>query len=161
MLEVGKNSYVNVEDADAYVTGHYRSNSKDRQRWEGLETEDKEILLVGACAEIELLTFCGRKAGTNQVLAFPRLPMQYGQPQQAPAVVTAAQIELALWLSDDVRQAEAGQRQSLQMQGVQSFSLGDLSESYTPSAVGKLGTLLCPKAARLLSPYMTGGYALC
>lgn len=162
-LEVGKNSYVTVAEADEYITSHYRSNSKDRQRWSELPEEDKEILLQNACTEIELLPFPGRKADREQELAFPRLPQQYGQAQDPPKRILAAQIELALWLSDGGKQEELSQRQELQGQGVTSFSLGDLSESYQGgvSSATQNTALLCPKVKALLTPYLSGGYVTC
>ncbi|MTI95390.1 MAG: hypothetical protein FH749_07860 [Firmicutes bacterium] len=159
-LEQGKNSYVTVAQADEYVTGHYRSNSKDRQRWVALDEADKEVLLLNACAEMEQLPFQGRKAIRDQELAFPRLPFQYGQLLEPPKKVLAAQIELALWMSDDDTQAETSKRQELQDQGVTGFSLGDLSESYESTGARK-SALLCPKTKALLSSYLSGGYATC
>lgn len=162
MLEPGTNSYVTVVQADDYITSHYRSNSKGRQRWEGLKEEDKEVLLLNACSELELLPFPGRKADREQELAFPRLPQQYGLAQEPPKRILAAQVELALWLSDEAKQEEISQRQDLQDQGVTSFSLGDLSESYGEGASSsQAAVLLCPKAKGLLTPYLSGGYATC
>lgn len=160
-LEPGVNTYVTVAQADSYIISHYRSNNKDRQRWTAFEEEDKEILLLNACTQIEQLPFPGRKAGRDQELAFPRLPLQYGQAQDPPKRILAAQIELALWLSDEAKQEDTSQRQELQDQGVTSFSLGDLSESYGEGLPYKDSALLCPMAKTLLKSYLSGGYATC
>lgn len=161
---VGTDTYVTVAEAGTYIASHYRSTDQARTRWTGLPTEDKEILLVNACAELEQLPFHGRKAETGQLLSFPRFPLRFGAAPEVPAKVKAAQIELALWLSDDARQAEQVQRRELQMQGVTSFSIGkgDLSETYT-TAQPRLGqsVLACPKAAALLAIYLQGGYETC
>jgi len=159
-MTVGIDTYVTVAEADEYISTHYRSNSKDRKRWNELETEDKEVLLVNACTELETLPFQGRKAVVDQPLSFPRLPMQYGRTDEgAPANVKAAQIELALWLSDEEKQVEIAQRVELQGQGVQSFSVGNLSESYNAPITH--AALKCSKAKVLLSRYLNGGYAIC
>lgn len=159
-MQVGTDSYVTLQEAEDYIAKHYRSNNPGRKRWAELEDADKEILLTEACSEIDLLPFIGRKTLPDQLLAFPRLPMQYGSADGAPAQVKAAQIEFALWLSDDDKQGEMSQREALRAQGVESFSIGDLSESYAGGGV-KSAPLLCPKAAALLSPYLSGGYATC
>jgi hypothetical protein len=79
----------------------------------------------------------------------------------APESIKRAQIELALWLSDDQKQADQLQRRDLQAQGVDSFSIGDLSESYKTGGSDKAVPLLCPKVSALLRPYLTGGFSTC
>ncbi|MFT3951183.1 MAG: hypothetical protein QM689_04415 [Oscillospiraceae bacterium] len=160
MLTIGTDSYITVADADGYISGHYRSNNLSRTRWEALPEEDREILLRQACAAIETLPFHGRKANPAQKLAFPRLPFQYGNAEDAPDSVKNAQAELALWLSDDTKQAEQAQRQELQAQGVTSFSVGDLSENYGATQT-KSPAELCAKCAALLAPWLNGGFGIC
>lgn len=162
MLEVGTNTYVSREYADEYITSRYKTNSKDRKRWEELSEEDKEILLINACDELENLQWQGRTATKGQAMAFPRLPFQYGKTDEiAPLRVKQAQVELALWLSDDTKQANQSQRQELQSQGVESFSIGDLSESYGKGVGEKPAPLLCSKVKALIAPYLSGGYDIC
>jgi len=162
MLEVGTNTYVSREFADEYIASRYRSNSKDRKRWGELSEKDKEILLINACAELENLQWQGRAATKGQAMAFPRLPFQYGKTDEvAPLRVKQAQAELALWLSDDTKQANQSQRLELQAQGVESFSIGDLSESYGKGVGEKPVPLLCKKVADLIAPYLNGGYEIC
>lgn len=153
-MVVGVNTYVTVAEADAYVLAHYRSTSTPRIRWTAFSEDDKAILLADACFEMEQLPFHGHKAENGQLLAFPRR----GQ-DAVPEAVKSAQVELAVWLSDDVKQSEAEQRRALQGQGVKSFSVGDLSETYNGISTGAR-SLLCPKAKLLLSPYLTGAYAV-
>lgn len=158
-MQVGTDTYVTVAEADTYVSTHYRSTSAARTRWAALSENDKAILLVDACSEMEQLPFHGRKAEDGQLLAFPRrLPWQ-DYTSEVPEAVKSAQVELAVWLSDDVKQSEAEQRRALQGQGVKSFSVGDLSETYNGTSTGAR-SLLCPKAKLLLSPYLTGAYAV-
>ena len=160
-MQVGQDSYVTVAEADAHISGHYRSTSAARTRWSALSVDDKAVLLVNACTGMEQLPYQGRKALSDQPLAFPRLPAQYSAAQEAPANVKAAQIELALWLSDDAKQAEHAQRLDLQEQGVKSFSLGDLSESYSDKPRPTSIVLSCAKVKTLLARYLSGGYTTC
>lgn len=160
MLTIGTDTYIDVAGADAYITGRYTGRNADRKRWQACPTEDKEVYLRNACLALESLPFRGRKASYSQPLAFPRLPYQYGAAEGAPDGVKFAQVELALWMSDESKQVEQSQRSELQAQGVENFSLGDLSESYMGGAQAS-PVLLCSKAAALLRPYLSGGFAAC
>jgi hypothetical protein len=44
-IVVGTDSYVTVIEADTYISLHYLSTNAQRQAWEELITEDKEIIL--------------------------------------------------------------------------------------------------------------------
>ena len=160
-MQIGIDSYATVIEADAYITARYRSTDDALLRWTALEDTDKEILLLNACTEIEALPFHGRKVLIDQLLAFPRLPYQELTPEAVPENVKNAQIEYALWLSNDDKQRDAEQRAGLQAQGVTSFSIGDLSENYGAGAAERLAPLLCPKVKVLLSPYLNGGHVTC
>lgn len=160
-MQVGTDSYVTVAEADNYIATHYTSTNPARLRWSSMRESDKSIVLVEACAEIEALQFQGRKSEIDQPMLFPRLPFQLYGDTGAPDKIKFAQIELALWLSDDEKQSDISQRRDLQSQGVQSFSIGDLSENYTQGAGEKPAPLLCPKVKSLLSPYLNGGYLTC
>lgn len=161
-MQAGFDTYVTVGDADTYIKSRYLTSSTDRKRWIELDYADKEVFLANACIEIEQLPFRGRKAVVNQPLSFPRLPYQYGHTDSgAPTTVKYAQIELALWLSDEDKQSEYTKRRDLQAQGVESFGIGDLSESYVVGAAVKPAPLLCSKSASLLAQYLNGGYSTC
>lgn len=160
-MQIGTDTYVTIPEAESYIAAHYISTHPCRLRWDELIDDDKETLLKEACAEIELLQLQGRKAETTQPMAFPRRPFQDVGETGAPDKIKYAQIELALWLSDTAAQADISQRAKLQSMGVESFSLGDLSESYKSGAGEKPAPLLCPKARMYLNPYLTGGYVTC
>jgi hypothetical protein len=161
-MTVGTDSYVSVSEADEYISKRYTSANADRLRWAAFSDQDKEILLLNACTELEALPFRGRKALIAQPLAFPRMPYQWGHDlNYVPEAIKQAQIELALYLSNENKQSELSQRQSLQAQGVQSFSIGDLSESYASGGSMKAAPLLCAKSARLLASYLNGGFGVC
>ena len=74
-MVVGTDTYVTVDEADAYAITHYRSTRPERLRWTALSEDDKTILLRDACSSMEQLPFQGRKAEIGQLLSFPR----YGQ----------------------------------------------------------------------------------
>lgn len=156
--------YSSVEFADSYISTHYTSDSSERKRWDVLSDEDKTVYLNNAFEAIEALPFGGRKAVLGQETAFPRLPYQYGKTNEgAPQRVKLAEIELALWLSDEKRHKTSQKRAQLIADGVKSFSVGDLSESYseTSDSIQTIFAKSCKKAMKLLTPYLSGGYDLC
>jgi len=92
------------------------------------------------------------------------LPYQYGHTDSgAPERVKSAEIELALYLSDEKKQESSEKRSKLIADGVKSFSLGDLSESYGDNvqSASKSSVYDCKKAVSLLSPYLSGGFEIC
>ena len=80
----------------------------------------------------------------DQKLAFPRYP-----DEEIPETVKEACCEIALALLERGN----SQRRKLQQEGVQSFTLGNLSETYTPGA-GR--GLLSQEAKELLGPWLLG-----
>lgn len=158
-MTVGVDTYVTVDEADTYISTHYVSSSAEQQRWSGLSVNDKTAYLLNALAHIERLPIKGRKAVYWQPLAFPRLLDIYDIA--VPVNVKAAQIELALWLSDTAKQAEQAKRQDLQRQGVVSFGIGDLSENYGGVRISNNAALRCEKVQLLLLNEMSGGYHTC
>lgn len=156
--------YSSVELADSYIKSHYTADSEECTRWDALTEDNKKVYLNNAFDAIEALHFKGRKAFLGQEKAFPRLPYQYGKTEEgAPARVVNAEIELALWLSDEKKQKTSRRRSQLIADGVKSFSVGDLSESYGEAENGsqKLTAQSCKKAMELLAPYLSGGFGIC
>ena len=159
--------YGTVERADVYVKAHYTSKSDERVRWLALSDEDKAAYMEQAFDLIERLPFRGRKASPDQGTAFPRLPYQYGAVEAgAPTEVVNAETELAVYLSDTGTQESSKKRKQLIKDGVKSFSLGDLSESYgsatsDTTSDSRSDAYNCRKAMMLLSPYLSGGFDIC
>lgn len=156
--------YSSVKEADSYISTHYTSKSAAYKRWNALSEDDKAVYLNNAFDSIECLKFGGRKAVPEQETAFPRLPYQYGHTDSgAPERVKSAEIELALYLSDEKKQESSEKRSKLMADGVKSFSLGDLSESYGDNlqSASKPSVYDCKKAVSLLSSYLSGGFEIC
>lgn len=156
--------YGTIEQADSCIAARYSSDSEERVRWEALSKEDKAVYLGSAFDAIEALPFRGRKASSSQETAFPRLPYQYGHTDEgAPARVIAAQAELGLYLSDTKSRKSSSKRRKLRQDGVKSYSIGDLSESFgdTPVTASGCSAEKCEKAMELLAPYLSGGYDIC
>lgn len=138
-IEVGENSYIDIEEADEYFAGRLHAES-----WAGAADGDKEKALKQATRQIDRQPLKGRKAVTSQALAFPRYP-----DTEVPEAVKEACCEEALALLERGN----NQRRKLQQEGVQSFTLGNMSETYAP---GSGRGLLSQEAKELLRPWLLG-----
>lgn len=153
--------YVTVEQADEYIATHYISTDKLRTTWESLSEEDKSALLLKSFETIELLPFAGRKAVPGQPNAFPRYP-----DTEVPNQILWAQIENALTSADTSASEEAEHYGRLWQFGVQSYSIGNLSEHISEGAWSSGTTnsvasgLVSTAATRLLKPYLIGSYRI-
>ncbi len=138
-ITIGENSYIDIEGADEYFAGRLHAES-----WSGADSGTKEKALKQATKEIDRQPLKGCKAADDQALAFPRYP-----DKEVPEAVKDACCEIALALLERGN----SQRRKLQQEGVQSFTLGNMSESYAAGA-GK--GLLSQEANELLRPWLLG-----
>ncbi len=132
-------SYCTIEYADEYFKNRLHAES-----WGQADDETKENALKQATKAIDRQLLKGRKATDEQELAFPRHP-----DTEVPEVVKEACCEEALALLERGN----SQRRKLQQEGVQSFTLGNMSETYAPGA-GR--GLLSQEAKELLQPWLIG-----
>lgn len=127
------NSYVTIAEANTYFTNHLKSSI-----WATLTTdEQRETVLTTAARHLNLLHYYGNQITLTQALKFPRLYRCFWSlPASIPQNIKYAQMEHAVDLIPSLI-AGGGEtkRESLQRQGVKSFSLGDLSESYIDAKV--------------------------
>lgn len=131
--------YCTVEYANEYFSGRLHS-----EVWEQANEADKEKALRQATRAIDRQPLKGRKNDPAQVLAFPRYP-----ETEIPEVVKEACCEEALALLERGN----SQRRKLQQEGVQSFTLGSISETFAP---GSGRGLLSQEAKELLRPWLLG-----
>ena len=157
-LVVGINTYAGITEADSYIGKYYVSTNSKRTSWMALSDDDKEVHLRNALQKIENVKWFGEKYNRDeQDLQWPRRAY-YKYPQDfkfsyrynyhpyqksvftynyideeiMPDEIGYAQIEEALELSSitENEEDEVIKRRSLQNQGVTSFRLSKLSESY-------------------------------
>lgn len=133
-------SYCTIEYANGYFAGRLHSEA-----WEGATETDKEKALRQATKAIDRQPLKGRKTDAGQVLAFPRYP-----DEEILETVKEACCEEAL----ELLERGNSQRRKLQQEGVQSFALGNMSETFSTGA-GK--GLLSQEAKELLRPWLLGG----
>ena len=131
--------YVNLAEANEYFSDRLHADA-----WAEASDADKDKALAMAAKAIDRQPLSGRKADTAQTLAFPRHP-----DTEVPVAVKDACCEVALALLERGN----SQRRKLQQEGVQSFTLGNMSETYITGA-GK--GLLSQEAKELLKPWLLG-----
>lgn len=151
--------YVTLQEAEDYIQTHYTFSNELRQQWEFTPVEDKVVLLNRSFQVLEMLPFAGRKFDPKQPNAFPRWPQQ-----EVPVAIKWAQIENALAKSDTSNEEDAKFYERLWMYGVESYSIGNLSErtstgSYSVNGAQATG-VTSAIADRLLRPYLGGGYRM-
>jgi hypothetical protein len=131
--------YINLTEANEYF-----SNRLHADAWAEAADADKEKALAMATKAIDRQPLKGRKTDLAQEMAFPRYP-----DTEIPVAVKEACCEEAL----AILERGNSQRRRLQQEGVQSFSLGNMSETFAAGA-GK--GLLSQEAKELLRPWLIG-----
>jgi hypothetical protein len=165
------NSYVTAEEAETYFGERLRTEA-----WDDAPDADQEKALLMACRHIEAcrLDVNRRPPGTGLAILDPLSPLSATQrlsfPRQrdldqdgdhaVPQPVKDAQCEEALALLSQGGDAE--RRRQLQAQGVRSFSVDGLSETYDASGASGASQypLVSQEAMQLLLPYMRMGAVL-
>jgi hypothetical protein len=138
-ITVGENSYIDIDGANEYFAGRLHAES-----WGQADDSTKEKALRQATKIIDRQRLNGRKTNPSQPLAFPRYP-----DAEIPKEVQEACCEEAL----AILESGNSQRRKLQQEGVQSFTLGNMSETYVAGA-GK--GLLSQEAKELLQQWLIG-----
>ena len=182
-IVVNENSYISIADADTYMTNNYISTSTEYTTWNALTDANKEIYLKRATKRIDRQIIRGAKALDTQTLEFPRALLtcsRYDPPitgvnvnrgrgyiveSEVQQRVLDANVEEALSnsLVDAGTGSNGGERATLQAQGVKSFKLGDLSETYGSglSSTYNSTVLMSQEAKELLKFYSVGGVSIC
>lgn len=154
--------YVTLAEANQYVSSNYIVTDEVRIRWEQLDNDSKRALLLKSFQVIELLPFVGQKTSEQQAFQFPRCPST-----EVPWQIKAAQIENALSKGDSETDEDTKFYERLWTWGVQSYTLGKLSEKVSAGGFGSgpWGTaqqtgITSANAMRLLRPFLMGGYSI-
>ena len=175
-LTVGTDSYISIIDADLYMTNSYVSTSTELIAWNLLTDGDKEIHLKNATKRIDRQILRGIKAVDTQILEFPRAIKSnmyyydtnitgvnvnryrdYVVESEVSQRVKDAQVEEAITLS--VEGSSINNRQKLQQEGIKSFTLGDLSETYGTGLSSSYNStqFISNTAKELMKYYLAGG----
>lgn len=167
-ITVNTDTYISLADCTTYLAANYISTDVKYVAWLALTDGNKEILLRQAAKLIDRQPLQGYKYNVNQAMAFPRyIYTEYHKHDKhlhpllrtngfysdgtVPTAVKNAQCEIALQLAQG-----PSERAEMQRQGVKSFSIGNLSESYT----GTKNNIPSFEAHELLAPYLGGGFRI-
>ena len=137
MLEIYKNSYVTLEEADEYF-----SEKLDADFWKGLDDSKKEKALITASRRIDMQPFLGRKAHPEQAMSFPRIIR--GKKYEILYRIKAAVCEQVFEMFSNNFTANSN---------VKSVSLGSASITFSDSADFEL----CSESKLLLSGLLKTG----
>jgi hypothetical protein len=163
-LKIGENSYITLENADAYIDAMYHKYSPLRVVWSVLDAEEKDRYMFESMRELETMPVIGTRTVIGQKLQFPRrkteLPVVPFFPfaffiaagaEGIPDEVRGAQIENALGIIDKECSARANiQFQSLQTLGAMKnvkYSKREVSDA----VLGGLGEGTADKKTRYLT----------
>jgi hypothetical protein len=167
-LVVGQNSYIDIE----YATGYF-SERLFSDPWDNANDDDKAKALIMATKKIDRQPLVGRKATAAQGLECPRSIYSYNKnffgdccfvTQDGGKYITNSQgwiVENEV--SENIKNAVCEEalalldfgndkRLKLQKQGVKSFSVSKMSETYS----GTTRKLLSEEAREFLKPYLAG-----
>lgn len=150
-IQVGINSYVDLNDANEYVSLYYMSTSPEYQAWfsDSMTDSDKETALVASAQALNGFKYSGRKAVAGQKLAFPRVNMLLPGIYYTPFVVQSKDASLTSFGGGDngLEAAKSAQIENAVAQvmfgclttktraralsGITSKRVDDVSESYS------------------------------
>ncbi len=147
--------YATVEQANEYVQNYYSSVDPIRIQWEALEEADKQVLLNRSEQFIDTLPYSMPALEPGK--AFPKDPDQEYSLQQA----RIATIELTVQKLN----YDSADRYNLMKQGVKSYKIGDLSETFGDSVSALNYAGIDPYLLSIVYPFLKdwlgGGYRIC
>ena len=145
--------YVSIEDVNAYKVMYYGSTDPLRLNWEQLSDEDKQVAINRAEREVERLPLHGKPVHADK--AFPRYPDPEESLQRAKQAICELSIQL-------MSSSSARERYELQAQGVKSYKIGDLSETFADKS-GRSGVdeFVFSIVYPFLQRWLSGGYRIC
>jgi hypothetical protein len=165
-LTVGTDSYISLTDADTYLASIYLSTDTKFTVWTALSDTNCDALMRRACQIIDRQPLVGVKVLSTQTLQFPRqiysdwvTPYEYTlryhdlyTQTSVPTNVKYAQCEIAISLASN-----DNARMDLQAQGVKSYTIGKLSETFGGRITNRIPSAA---AVELLRPYLMGAASI-
>lgn len=155
-LTVGTDTYISAADATTYAGTQLGMGA-----WSAASDGDKEKALRMACGRLERLFYVGDATSASQTLRWPRTGVcdQHGT-ELADSVVPQFVKDAQCWEAEyllqwSARGAGRGDRETLELQGVASVKLGDVSEVFSAAARDQpFLRALGPQAFLVLGAYL-------
>lgn len=174
-LEVGKDSYVTLEEAENYIE-KYITDKNLLKSWGEKSPEEKEVLLRTSCRDLDNLKYKGKKKNISQKLQFPRVVtrsagygyrryisqfvdngiIESGSYNDGLESIKQAQVENALYHScvGDIATEQIG----LNIKGLVAKKAGPIAESYDRNSEinrDALNGIYTPKVYAILVDWLT------
>jgi len=164
MLEIGKNTYIDVAGADWYISTVYAGNQQVTDFWDNLTGDAKEKYLQLAMEIMESQKWTGHRKFTLQETEFPRVNRETSQiggsfTGDINPTWGDAQVEILVGIIDIPSNAGRSARLVRQREGVVSFSLDGFSETYDKSMRGEELESISKRAYMLLRRWLSGSYS--
>jgi hypothetical protein len=172
-VTVGTNSYVTLDEADAYM-----ANRVGMAAWDDANAYERSAALLMAARRVDSLRFRGIKYDEEQTMQFPRVMWGQGQTRYSEEHERySAMSNVAGWIGDDVvpqavKDAQCEEalaivatadedvdRISMQAQGVTAVRIGEFSESYgnvSGSSLSSSAIIRSSDALSFLKPWLAG-----
>lgn len=147
MLQIGKDSYVTLAEAEEFAQKYIIETEK----WNDLTDEVKEKYLRKSAQNIDKYIFIGKKTNSTQTMQFPR-DIDGIFFNFIPEEIKNAQIIEAFSLING-----KNKRLELQKEGVESFRIGDLSETFKETNIKHISS----EAEEMIEKYIDGNVAEC
>lgn len=165
MLEIGINTYVDVDFVDDFVFTFYEGDVKNY--WNSLNENQKMYYIMHSFAIMDSQKYIGKRMYTEQETEFPRISRLETQfdgindPDELDELFQIAQAEILVSILDVQGTGHGGMALIAKLkQGLVSFSLDGFSESYSNSVRPEELALISPKAHMLLRKWLHGSFSV-
>lgn len=126
-IEVGKNSYMTIEEADKIVEDQYFEDDAEYEYWNSLDNKGKTRLILKGTSEIDILPFLGSKV-VGFGMSWPR--SIFGVYTECPYDIKVAIVRHSI----SERLQNKREETSLIKNGVKSYSIKGASISFSDDA---------------------------
>lgn len=144
-LEVGKNTYLTLEEAQSLAQSELDSDSTEYKLWTSLSDADKEAILKRGTMDINTLPFKGSSLKYKYELKFPRL---INGKEQLPEAIKIAVLIQGLMS----KLATSSKYYELVLNGVESMTVGPNSIKMNASRFN--GIKIHERAMAYIEPYI-------
>ena len=134
-ITVGKNSYLDIEEADTLLNEELFSDDAELIEWKALSNDDKAKILIRGTRKVDTLPFIGYKikADSEQTLQWPRLIRN--NLMDCPIYIKLGMLRQILREKISRSKSENKQMQNLIDMGVKEYKIKDSSISFSDKKV--------------------------
>ena len=157
MLELGKNSYISVEESTEIISNYF--GDAYLNFWDSLTSNQKELELVKSTKKIDSLLFVGYKKYENQYLQFPRVHNIKEKIKQEDLLLEY-DLNVKLAVIDNMVSffnIEENKKNLLVKKGIKKFKLENFEETYSDN-IEKIKNVCSDNTYIYLSEWINGTF---